>query len=77
MYFNFQTAALSKFISSELLINNSYNDNDLRFKGTRFRTQLRYRLADIKLFAFLQISVEFQFIPERVIVKIVTNLWIP
>ena len=59
------------------LIDNSYNDNDLRLKGPRFRTQLRYRLADIKLVAFLQISVEFQFISERVVVKMVMNLWIP
>ena len=52
-------------------------DTDLRLKGTRFGTQLRYRLADIELFAVLQISVEFQFISERVVVKMVMNLRIP
>jgi len=61
-------------ISSELLIDNSYIDTDLRLKGTRFGNQLRYRLADIELFAVLQISVEFKFISERVVVKMMMNL---
>ena len=55
----------------------SSTNTHLRLKGTKFRNQLPYQLADIKLFAVLQISVEFQLISERVVAKMLMNLQIP